>query len=576
MDRSGIVRRVAVGLLALAAGFALALAFLPEWSARDLGGEQLFVSRYRDLAVRSGFRLTPGRPRVSLTTGDAPARGSSSGKGSPLRVEVFHAVREPGETREDNLIVSFSPDGRSRKVLWENFGIPIFGLQDPSLYDRLSGKLLSILLAPGESTVLRRQGTGAGFSSWKDFAVAGSSPPEQVRLVVYPPYVIQAERLPEALATGAQGFDDMGAAFALALVYVALFLAVVGVFLALLARGQIDLTNGAILALVLLLSGNLSEALASLPPGGWLSTLFFFLSVPCPALWVFLVWSAGESLLRSLRPDFTTSLDTLRRGRLGPRGGRALLLGFGLGAGLAGFRLGLHALAAILPGVAPDGPSLPLPVIHLARSPLGNGISAAAVTALALALALRFLPERWALPAASLLAGYVISPFRLSPFVFQLAAGVAFAAVLAWVCRRYGLTALLAASVTSFLLPAVLFSALHLAWLPGTFALTAGMTALLVLCGFVGISRSEEEESQQVPPPAFMRRLAEERRIHHEVDLLARMQEGLLPREMPRMEGYQVAARSVLASEAGGDLYDFLRDGGGRLWIATGDVAGHG
>ena len=36
------------------------------------------------------------------------------------------------------------------------------------------------------------------------------------------------------------------------------------------------------------------------------------------------------------------------------------------------------------------------------------------------------------------------------------------------------------------------------------------------------------------------------------------MQVGLLPREMPRLEGYQIAARSVLASEAGGDLYDFL------------------
>jgi len=45
---------------------------------------------------------------------------------------------------------------------------------------------------------------------------------------------------------------------------------------------------------------------------------------------------------------------------------------------------------------------------------------------------------------------------------------------------------------------------------------------------------------------------------------------------MPRIEGWEVAARSELASEAGGDLYDFLRDEAGRLWIATGDVAGHG
>src|SRR4029077_4369088 len=32
----------------------------------------------------------------------------------------------------------------------------------------------------------------------------------------------------------------------------------------------------------------------------------------------------------------------------------------------------------------------------------------------------------------------------------------------------------------------------------------------------------------------------------------------------------------LLATEAGGDLYDFLRDDEGNLWIAAGDVAGHG
>jgi len=37
-----------------------------------------------------------------------------------------------------------------------------------------------------------------------------------------------------------------------------------------------------------------------------------------------------------------------------------------------------------------------------------------------------------------------------------------------------------------------------------------------------------------------------------------------------------VTARSLLATEAGGDLYDFLRDDRGRLWIAAGDVSGHG
>jgi serine phosphatase RsbU (regulator of sigma subunit) len=40
--------------------------------------------------------------------------------------------------------------------------------------------------------------------------------------------------------------------------------------------------------------------------------------------------------------------------------------------------------------------------------------------------------------------------------------------------------------------------------------------------------------------------------------------------------GLQVAARTVLATEAGGDLYEFLVDEEGALWVAAGDVAGHG
>ena len=41
---------------------------------------------------------------------------------------------------------------------------------------------------------------------------------------------------------------------------------------------------------------------------------------------------------------------------------------------------------------------------------------------------------------------------------------------------------------------------------------------------------------------------------------------------MPQIEGYEIAARSILATEAGGDLYDFVRDEAGRIWIAAGDV----
>jgi len=54
------------------------------------------------------------------------------------------------------------------------------------------------------------------------------------------------------------------------------------------------------------------------------------------------------------------------------------------------------------------------------------------------------------------------------------------------------------------------------------------------------------------------------------------MQLGLLPTSLPEIAGWEIAVRSLLATEAGGDLYDFLVDDEGALWIAAGDVAGHG
>ncbi|MFY9822614.1 MAG: PP2C family protein-serine/threonine phosphatase, partial [Thermoanaerobaculia bacterium] len=242
-------------------------------------------------------------------------------------------------------------------------------------------------------------------------------------------------------------------------------------------------------------------------------------------------------------------------------------------------KLALYALAVAAPGVSPAAPSLAVPPFRIDGSPVMNGISLAAGTALAMALATRLLPlrfSRWAPVPAALAVGYALSPIALQPYPAALAASIVFAGLLIWVCRRFGLTALLVASVVSLLLPALLFSALHAAWLPGSLAATASMAVGLLALGFAGLARPESVELGFLPPPPFMRRMQQERRLRHEVDLLARMQVGLLPKDMPRVDGWQIAARSVLAHEAGGDLYDFLRDEAGRLWIAAGDVAGHG
>jgi hypothetical protein len=209
-------------------------------------------------------------------------------------------------------------------------------------------------------------------------------------------------------------------------------------------------------------------------------------------------------------------------------------------------------------------------------SPVQDGVYLAGGVALALALAVRLLPVRWAPLAAALAAGTLLSPVLIHPLPAQLAAGTLLAGPLVYVARKHGLTALLATTVVSGLLPAAAFSVLHPGWMAGTLAGTVLPLAALLALGWLGLSRSAAAEVQRLSPPGFVRRLEEERRLKHEMGLLARMQLGLLPRTLPRLEGWDLAARSVLANEAGGDLYDVLRDEDGYLWLAAGDVAGHG
>ncbi len=347
------------------------------------------------------------------------------------------------------------------------------------------------------------------------------------------------------------------------------FLVLGGVFLILLLQARIGVVNGTLLGLLVILS-----LLPGLPVfGPWPMALWIL------GAWgaaIFLLWSCAESLLRAGSADFTTSLDALRAGRLGPRGGRALLAGFGFGAALAGLRLGLLALMEALPGAWAAHSSVKLPIFQPLSSPVAEGIYLAGVVALSLALALRVLPVRWAPVAAALGAGLLLNVVPAEPTAVSWAANAAVAGVLVWIGRRYGLTALLAASVVSFLLPSAAFAALHLDWLLGSFAAAAGLAAALPVLGWLGLSRSATAEVQRLAPPAFVRRLEEERRFRHEMDLLAKMQRGLLPLTLPRIEGYEIAAHSIIANEAGGDLYDVLTDDDGYVWIAAGDVAGHG
>jgi len=70
--------------------------------------------------------------------------------------------------------------------------------------------------------------------------------------------------------------------------------------------------------------------------------------------------------------------------------------------------------------------------------------------------------------------------------------------------------------------------------------------------------------------------LKEQERIKHEFEIARKMQEKLLPGEMPQIPGMQIDGICLPAQELGGDYFDFFMIDNNHLGIAIADVCGKG
>jgi serine phosphatase RsbU (regulator of sigma subunit) len=65
-------------------------------------------------------------------------------------------------------------------------------------------------------------------------------------------------------------------------------------------------------------------------------------------------------------------------------------------------------------------------------------------------------------------------------------------------------------------------------------------------------------------------------KLDHELSLASEIQKSMLPRSIPRLEGYEFSASMIPAKSVGGDFFDFIPLGGDSLGIAVGDVSDKG
>ncbi len=580
-----------MGALLLAAGLFAALRVLPEWRAPNPRPSGL-IEKARAIASSAGATLSrasvglEGRPDATTTferayrrlRGEAPPYLEATGGAMAWIVsgslDVPMAGAGPGQ-------FAFLPDGSLQAFQWSPAG-SLFGATDTkaqplrrAFFDRIE-----MPLAAGQGRV------GSEFEFSGGNAVirvhplehAPGAPAECLVLQERGNVFFSASRQlsdPDA----AKRFNPEGITRQLYkfVPAVLLFLLVVTLFGVLLYKRRLAFRIGialVLLALVYEIAAGLGDDANVGGLVGFVIAVRIFL-----LLYLLGLWTVAESLLRDTVPGFTTSLDAFAAGRLGPRGARAILAGLGGGAALVGVSLLAFSAAALASpsGVWPSAPSFPYPLFQAQKGPFFEGAFDTALFVLFVALFRFVVPRRFASVAAAALFGlYTSVSMPLHPWGAGLALALALAVVLLWAFERYGLAALLVAAVSSALLRDALVAGLHLDGNLSSALLTVVPLLAVAASGAVGLSRPERDEEGRLDAPGYVRRLESERRVKYEMDLLSRMQLSLLPQKPPAVEGLELCVKTILATEAGGDLYDFVQDESGALWIAAGDVSGHG
>ena len=106
----------------------------------------------------------------------------------------------------------------------------------------------------------------------------------------------------------------------------------------------------------------------------------------------------------------------------------------------------------------------------------------------------------------------------------------------------------------------------------GTFATFTDIDGnVFELLGSDEISREIEAQRR-----AASERLETERRVAQELEIAKQVQARLFPQTAPSLQTLDYAGVCIQARHVGGDYYDFLSFGPGRVGLVLGDISGKG
>lgn len=97
-----------------------------------------------------------------------------------------------------------------------------------------------------------------------------------------------------------------------------------------------------------------------------------------------------------------------------------------------------------------------------------------------------------------------------------------------------------------------------------------------IAMGAFGIFKGKPIHELPKYVPEYITEMAQDERMKQEIQIAKKVQESFLPDKTPQLDGYEISAVCTPAYETGGDYYDFIEFGDGRLALTIGDVSGKG
>ena len=309
------------------------------------------------------------------------------------------------------------------------------------------------------------------------------------------------------------------------------------------------------------------------------------------ALLIFASWSVGESYAREFWPDKLKGTDSIIRGHLfTSTAGSSLLRGFVLGIGFAF----VYLIASILLN-RPDASLFISPqsnydifygyvplVSAVGESFINSTLGGIVVVFFIISLSYSKWKKRWVsislVALATILARVIaVTPPSINNLIVNLIIGALFGLVIGYLFFKFDLLTTLAAlfysSLTYYLFTLVAAE-------PSFYAINAilvlGVFAIVPTIYIISRVRNESFELKDYGLPSHIEKISERERLKQELEIAAKVQLSLLPKEQPLIEGYDIVGFSMPAKEAGGDYYDFVKLSENRQGIAIGDVSGKG